>query len=199
MLELEGSDESEAEADVACRRSQIIISAGEQDAAGAIKLKRPLPGFMQMKILQYHITSHAKACPARHTSGQARQVGPDILIELANNKIPPIATGPFGRLLLEDRAALTTPRTQEWLLSADPKRRFEEVRVKHIVIIHEDQQLSRRLAGAAQTGGRETKRFLSNNARRRMPGKVDAIRDRFVTSIIDHNQFPPVGRECLVP
>src|ERR1019366_2048216 len=134
--------------------------------------------------MQRHIPPHAKPGAARHGLGQAGQVGPDIFVEFADNKISPVAAGPFRWWFLKLRPALPTPGTQEWPLFADPKRRFEEVRIEHIVIIHEDQQLSRRLADAAQTGVRETERFFSDNARRRTPGKVDAIRNRFIASII---------------
>jgi hypothetical protein len=99
-----------------------------------------------MKISQCHITSHAKSGPARHTIGQARQVGPDILVELTDNKIPPVAARPFRGLLFEGGPTLTTPRTQELLFFADSKRYFEEVGVKHIVIVDEHEQSAGGLA-----------------------------------------------------
>src|SRR3984885_11660377 len=109
MLEFHRSDESEAETDVASTSSQVVVAAGQQGGARPIELKRPFPRFVQMKILQGHITSHAKPRPARHAIGQARQVGPNILVELTDNKISPVAAGAFKRGSPRGRAATHPP------------------------------------------------------------------------------------------
>src|SRR5580658_3917709 len=122
-----------------------------------------------MNIVQCHITSHAKSRPTRHAIGQARQVGPNILVELTDNKISPVAARPFRGLFLEGRSTLTTPRTQELLLFADPKCYFEEVGVKHIVIVDKNEQTAGRLADATQSGGCKAKPRLAHRASVGMP------------------------------
>jgi hypothetical protein len=94
---------------------------------------------------------------------------------------------------------LPAPRTEERFVVRGANCGFEEIGIKHVVVIHENQQLSVSLADAAQTGWRETGRFLSNTSSSRVPGKIEAVRDRFIASIIHHHQFPPVERECLTP
>jgi hypothetical protein len=51
---------------------------------------------------------------------------------------------------------------------------------------------------AVQASRGETKSFLPNNVGVRMPREINAISERFVTSIVHHNQFPPVVPQFLV-
>ena len=54
------------------------------------------------------------------------------------------------------------------------------------------------LAYAAQASRSETQSFLSYHAGARMPREIHAIRERFVASIVHHNQFPLVVGQSLL-
>src|ERR1035441_2037750 len=90
--------------------------------------------------MQGHVPPHAKPGAARHGLGQARQVGPDIFVEFADYKVAPITTCPFRRWFLESRSALSTPGAEERSFFRNAERRFKEVGVKHVVVVHKDQE-----------------------------------------------------------
>lgn len=172
MRELQRRNESDSKANVACAGSQIIVPAGKQGGPGTIELKCPLARFMQLEIALRNAPPHAKPCAARHGFGQARQVGPGVVVEFADDEIPPITTRPFRRWLLEPRSALPAPRTQERLLFGDQERRFKEIAVKHIVVVNEDEQITSGLAHSPQTRRCQAELAFSNHVRLWMPRKV---------------------------
>jgi hypothetical protein len=116
----------------------------------------------------HHVSRSATLRKACYRAG-AGQVGPNILVELTDNKISPVAAGPFRGLLLEGRPTLTTPQTQELLFFADPKRYFEEVGVKHIVIVDKHEQTAGRLGDTTQSGGCKAESRLARRASVGMP------------------------------
>jgi hypothetical protein len=95
-----------------------------------------------MKIMQRHVPSYAKPSATRHGLRQARQVGPDVAIKLANDKVAPITTSPFRRRFLESGPTLSAPGSQERVFFSGAKGSFEEIEIKHIIVIHENQQIS---------------------------------------------------------
>jgi hypothetical protein len=94
------------------------------------------------------------------------------VVEFADNQISPIATRPLWRWLLKRRPALPTPGTQKRSFFQDAKGYFEEINIKHVVVIHENQQVSLCLAYAAQASRGQTQSFLSNTTKVRMPREI---------------------------
>src|ERR1700728_123436 len=106
---------------------------------------------MQLQIAQRNLSPDAKPGTTGHGLGQAWQVGPYIFVELADNQIAPVAPRPFGWLLLKLRPALATPGTQKRSLFHGAQGDFQEINIKHIVVVHENQQVTLGLAYATQT------------------------------------------------
>jgi len=92
------------------------------------------------------------------------------------------------------RSSEPSPRESHWA----SLRWFKKIGIKDIIIIHKDQRLASGLANPAKPRRREAKLLLTDDSRRRMPGKIDPIRNRFVTPIVHHDQFPSVAWERLV-
>src|SRR5580700_5481008 len=149
--------------------------------------------------MQRNVAPHAKPGATRHGLRQARQVGPDIFVEFTDNKISPVTTRPFWRWFLEIRPALAAPGAEERSFFRNTERRLKKISVKHVVIIHKDQEVPCRLANPAKARRCKAECLLSNKSRVQRPRKITAVRDRFVASIIHHHQFPAVGRESLAP
>src|ERR1019366_2511043 len=102
--------------------------------------------------MQGHVPPHAKPGAARHGLGQARQIGPDIRVKLADDEISPVTTGPLRWWFLKPRPALPTPGAQKRFFFQGAKCDFEEIDIEHVVVVHENQQLSVSLTYAAQAG-----------------------------------------------
>jgi len=92
------------------------------------------------------------------------------------------------------RSSEPSPRESHWA----SLRWFKKIGIKDIIIIHKDQRLASGLANPAKPRRRKAKLLLTDDSRRRMPGKIDPSRNRFVTPTSHHDQFPSVARERLV-
>jgi hypothetical protein len=150
-----------------------------------------------MKISDRHIAPYAESCATRHGIWQSRQIGPHVVLKLAYAQIPPIAAGPLRRRLLKRRLALAAPGSQKRPFLHGPPGSLEEIRVKHVVVIHENQQITLGLAYAPQASRSKTEGFLANHAGARMPGEIHAIRKRCVASIVHDLEFPRTQRQSL--
>ena len=98
----------------------------------------------------------------------------------------------------QTRACIAHSRRLRSVSARRRRGRFQEIWIEYIIIIHKDQHLASGLTNPAEPRRRKAELLLTDDSRSRMPGKIDPSRNRFVTPIVHHDQFPSVARERLV-